>query len=45
MKRILGTMLLVTAFVTGVAERFWTVCRESAAPARKYALPPAITVP
>ncbi|MGV9242667.1 dTMP kinase [Streptomyces sp. NPDC003710] len=26
-------MLLVTAFVTGVAERFWTVCRESAAPA------------
>ncbi|MEU8555320.1 dTMP kinase [Streptomyces anthocyanicus] len=25
--------LLVTAFVTGVAERFWTVCRESAAPA------------
>ncbi|MBA2945058.1 dTMP kinase [Streptomyces himalayensis] len=26
-------LLLVTAFVTGVAERFWTVCRESAAPA------------
>ncbi|MET7850368.1 dTMP kinase [Streptomyces avermitilis] len=26
-------VLLVTAFVTGVAERFWTVCRESAAPA------------
>ncbi|MEV2252171.1 dTMP kinase [Streptomyces sp. NPDC050147] len=26
-------MLLVTAFVIGVAERFWTVCRESAAPA------------
>ncbi|MFD7998655.1 dTMP kinase [Streptomyces mirabilis] len=25
--------LLVLAFVTGVAERFWTVCRESAAPA------------
>ncbi|GGW61576.1 hypothetical protein GCM10010503_43330 [Streptomyces lucensis JCM 4490] len=25
--------LLVTAFVTGVAERLWTVCRESAAPA------------
>ncbi|MFD1660123.1 dTMP kinase [Streptomyces caeni] len=25
--------LLVTAFVTGVAERFWTVCREGAAPA------------
>ncbi|MFE9098541.1 dTMP kinase [Streptomyces sp. NPDC007264] len=26
-------VLLVTAFVTGVAERFWTVCREGAAPA------------
>ncbi|MFI8305239.1 dTMP kinase [Streptomyces sp. NPDC085927] len=26
-------LLLVTAFVTSVAERFWTVCRESAAPA------------
>ncbi|BCL29711.1 dTMP kinase [Streptomyces aurantiacus] len=26
-------VLLVTAFVVGVAERFWTVCRESAAPA------------
>ncbi|BBC35488.1 dTMP kinase [Streptomyces graminofaciens] len=26
-------LLLVTAFVAGVAERFWTVCRESAAPA------------
>ncbi|MFF3512777.1 dTMP kinase [Streptomyces sp. NPDC002573] len=26
-------VLLVTAFVTGVAERFWTVSRESAAPA------------
>ncbi|MFE2517425.1 dTMP kinase [Streptomyces mirabilis] len=25
--------LLVLVFVTGVAERFWTVCRESAAPA------------
>ncbi|WP_327137329.1 dTMP kinase [Streptomyces sp. NBC_01340] len=25
--------LLVVAFVTGIAERFWTVCRESAAPA------------
>ncbi|MFE4817375.1 dTMP kinase [Streptomyces sp. NPDC056704] len=25
--------LLALAFVTGVAERFWTVCRESAAPA------------
>ncbi|MEV0320774.1 dTMP kinase [Streptomyces sp. NPDC050658] len=26
-------VLLVTAFVVGVAERFWTVCKESAAPA------------
>ncbi|CAM5253853.1 dTMP kinase [Streptomyces hirsutus] len=26
-------LLLVTAFVASVAERFWTVCRESAAPA------------
>ncbi|MGW1324759.1 dTMP kinase [Streptomyces antibioticus] len=26
-------LLLVTVFVTGVAERFWTVARESAAPA------------
>ncbi|MGQ5595927.1 dTMP kinase [Streptomyces sp. ESR1.13] len=26
-------VLLVTVFLTGVAERFWTVCRESAAPA------------
>ncbi|GLW49051.1 hypothetical protein Stsp02_47120 [Streptomyces sp. NBRC 14336] len=26
-------LLLVTVFLTGVAERFWTVCRESAAPA------------
>ncbi|MFD9329030.1 dTMP kinase [Streptomyces sp. NPDC060065] len=26
-------VILVVAFVTGVAERFWTVCRESAAPA------------
>lgn len=26
-------VLLVTAFVVGVAERLWTVCRESAAPA------------
>ncbi|MFD3823165.1 dTMP kinase [Streptomyces sp. NPDC058625] len=26
-------LLLVTTFVTSVAERFWTVCRESAAPA------------
>ena len=32
--------LLVTAFVTGVAERFWTVCRESAAPALLPAPPP-----
>ncbi|GAA2288794.1 hypothetical protein GCM10010415_70230 [Streptomyces atrovirens] len=34
------TVLLVTAFVTGVAERFWTVCRESAAPALLPAPPP-----
>ncbi|MER5489693.1 dTMP kinase [Streptomyces sp. NPDC002490] len=34
------TLLLVTAFVLGVAERFWTVCRESAAPALLPA-PPA----
>ncbi len=26
-------VILVTTFVTGVAERFWAVCRESAAPA------------
>jgi dTMP kinase len=26
-------LVLVTAFVTGVAERLWAVCRESAAPA------------
>ncbi|WP_217140739.1 dTMP kinase [Streptomyces sp. AC627_RSS907] len=26
-------VLLVTVFLSGVAERFWTVCRESAAPA------------
>ncbi|MFI1533545.1 dTMP kinase [Streptomyces anandii] len=26
-------LLLVTVFLTGVAERVWTVCRESAAPA------------
>lgn len=25
-------LLLVTAFVTGVAERFWTICHEAAAP-------------
>ncbi|MFF6997882.1 dTMP kinase [Streptomyces sp. NPDC008313] len=33
-------VLLVTAFVSGVAERFWTVCRESAAPALLPAPPP-----
>ncbi|MFF9032088.1 dTMP kinase [Streptomyces iakyrus] len=33
-------VLLVTAFVMGVAERFWTVCRESAAPALLPAPPP-----
>ncbi|MFF8097724.1 dTMP kinase [Streptomyces sp. NPDC016675] len=33
-------VLLVTVFVTGVAERFWTVCRESAAPALLPAPPP-----
>ncbi|KAB1143333.1 dTMP kinase [Streptomyces luteolifulvus] len=33
-------MVLVTVFVTGVAERFWTVCRESAAPALLPAPPP-----
>lgn len=33
-------VLLVTAFVTGVAERFWTVCRESAAPSLLPAPPP-----
>ncbi|MFG2514792.1 dTMP kinase [Streptomyces sp. NPDC048584] len=33
-------VLLVTAFVTGVAERFWTVCRESAAPALLPGPPP-----
>ncbi|MFG1671864.1 dTMP kinase [Streptomyces sp. Y7] len=32
--------LLVTVFVTGVAERFWTVCRESAAPALVPPPPP-----
>ncbi|MFI8192853.1 dTMP kinase [Streptomyces sp. NPDC085946] len=32
--------LLATAFVIGVAERFWTVCRESAAPALLPAPPP-----
>ncbi|MFD8936268.1 dTMP kinase, partial [Streptomyces sp. NPDC059578] len=34
------TLLLVTTFVTGVAERFWAVCRESAAPALLPAPPP-----
>ncbi|AYN40171.1 dTMP kinase [Streptomyces dangxiongensis] len=33
-------VLLVTAFVTGVCERLWTVCRESAAPALLPAPPP-----
>ncbi|MFC8365524.1 dTMP kinase [Streptomyces griseorubiginosus] len=33
-------LLLVTVFVSGVAERFWTVCRESAAPALLPAPPP-----
>ncbi|MEQ8145441.1 dTMP kinase [Streptomyces sp. OP7] len=33
-------ILLVTAFVAGVAERFWTVCRESAAPALLPGPPP-----
>ncbi|MEU6550283.1 dTMP kinase [Streptomyces sp. NPDC046915] len=33
-------VLLVTAFLIGVAERFWTVCRESAAPALLPAPPP-----
>ncbi|MFE1952227.1 dTMP kinase [Streptomyces sp. NPDC059524] len=33
-------LLLVTAFVSGVAERFWTVAKESAAPALLPAPPP-----
>lgn len=33
-------VLLVTVFVSGVAERFWTVCRESAAPALLPPPPP-----
>lgn len=33
-------LLLVTAFVTGLAERLWTVCRESAAPALLPPPPP-----
>ncbi|MFE9170881.1 dTMP kinase [Streptomyces kebangsaanensis] len=32
--------LLATVFVTGVAERLWTVCREGAAPALLPAPPP-----
>ncbi|MFI1953109.1 dTMP kinase [Streptomyces xinghaiensis] len=31
--------LLVTVFVTGVAERLWTICRESAAPALLPSVP------
>ncbi|MFI8348946.1 dTMP kinase [Streptomyces sp. NPDC085596] len=34
------TVLLATAFVTGMAERLWTVCRESAAPALLPTPPP-----
>ncbi|MGW4223651.1 dTMP kinase [Streptomyces bauhiniae] len=34
------TVLLATAFVTGIAERLWTVCRESAAPSLLPAPPP-----
>ncbi|QKW28672.1 dTMP kinase [Streptomyces seoulensis] len=34
------TLLLVTVLVTGLAERLWTVCRESAAPALLPAPPP-----
>ncbi|MER5948934.1 dTMP kinase [Streptomyces sp. NPDC001904] len=33
-------LILVTAFVVGVAERFWTVAKESAAPALLPAPPP-----
>ncbi|MFF9814236.1 dTMP kinase [Streptomyces sp. NPDC014006] len=33
-------LLLVTAFLTSVAERLWAVCRESAAPALLPAPPP-----
>jgi dTMP kinase len=33
-------LLLVTVFVTGLAERLWTVCREGAAPALLPAPPP-----
>ncbi|MDF3300662.1 dTMP kinase [Streptomyces tropicalis] len=35
-----SVLLLVTVFVTGIAERFWGVCRESAAPALLPAPPP-----
>ena len=35
-----AAMLLVTVFVTGVAERFWTVSRDGAAPALLPAPPP-----
>jgi dTMP kinase len=34
------TVVLVTAFVTGAAERLWSVCRESAAPALLPGPPP-----
>jgi dTMP kinase len=34
------TVLLVTVFVTGLAERLWTLCRQSAAPALLPAPPP-----
>lgn len=34
------TLILVTVFVTGVAERFWTVAKDSAAPALLPAAPP-----
>ncbi|MEV5594020.1 dTMP kinase [Streptomyces sp. NPDC052496] len=37
--------LLVTVFVVGVAERFWTVARESAAPGLLPAPPPAPAAP
>ncbi|KOV73668.1 kinase [Streptomyces sp. AS58] len=33
-------VLLVTVFVTGIAERFWTICREGAAPALLPTPPP-----
>ncbi|WP_240134313.1 dTMP kinase [Streptomyces sp. MUM 178J] len=34
------TLLLVTVFLTGTAERFWTIARESAAPALLPGPPP-----